>query len=399
MKGRALLLCTVLVLGGLLGLFMARDAGYLVLAYDGAVLETSLWFGLLLLATAYAAVRLLLFVLGRLLRGKGIFTAWRTRSAQRQTNRGLLLLEQGDWLPAKRLLVSAAADVAAPAINYLNAARAAHELAAFDERDELLSQARLSDSQAAPAAGLVGAGLRMAAGQWREALAPLREMQALAPKHPLVLERLWRCHEALEDWQALIELAPALRKAGAASAEALKAMERRAWCRRLAAADGLKAWEKRPKAIRGDLDLALAAALGGQAAGDAAGAENLLRETLGSNWRGDLVNLYGRIKSPAPDRQLATAEGWLGERPDDGELLLAAGRLALMNADWPKARRYLEACLGCNPNPECQAELGRLLIALGETRRGGELLTRAAEGSPNGSPKGLPDLPLPQRSG
>ena len=394
MKGRALLLCVVLVLGGLLGLFMARDPGYLVLAYDGAVLETSLWFGLLLLAAAYVAVRLLLLVFGHLLRGKGLFTAWRARAAQRQTNRGLLLLEQGDWPQAKRLLVNAAAEVAAPAINYLNAARAAHELGAFDERDELLSQAKQQDSKAVPAAGLAGADLRMAAGQWREALASLRELQASSANHPRVMERLWRCHEALEDWQALIDLAPKLRKSDAVDAEALNAMERQAWRRRLASADGLKAWEKRPKALKDDPDLALAAALGGQAAGDAAGAESLLREALGRHWRGDLVNLYGRIKSPAPDRQLATAEGWLKKHPDDGELLLAAGRLALMNADWPKAQRYLEAALERSPNPECRAELGRLLMALGETGRGGELLTQAA-----GAPNGLPALPLPQRSG
>ncbi|MYE85995.1 MAG: heme biosynthesis protein HemY [Gammaproteobacteria bacterium] len=394
MKGRALLLCAVLVLGGLLGLFMARDPGYLVLAYDGAVLETSLWFGLLLLVAAYVSLRLLLFVLGRLLRGKGLFTAWRARAAQRQTNRGLLLLEEGDWPQAKRLLVNAAGDVAAPAINYLNAARAAHELGAFEERDELLSQAKQQDSKAAPAVGLAGADLRMAAGQWREALAWLRELQVLAPKHPRVLERLWRCHEALEDWQALVELAPAMRKADAADAQALNAMERQAWCCRLATADGLKVWEKRPKALKDDPDLALAATLGGQAAGDAAGAESLLREVLGRSWRDDLVNLYGRIKSPAPDHQLATAEAWLEDRPDDSELLLAAGRLALMNADWPKARRYFETSLRRKPNSESRAELGRLLIALGETRRGGELLTQGS-----GVPNGLPDLPLPQRSG
>ena len=394
MKGRALLLCAVLVLGGLLGLLMVRDPGYLVLAYDGAVLETSLWFGLLLLVVTYVAVRLLLFVLGSLLGGRGLFTAWRARAAQQRTNRGLLLLEEGDWPQAKRLLINAATDVADPAINYLNAARAAHQLGAFGERDELLNQAKQQDPKAAPAAGLAAADLRIAAGQWREALASLRDLQALAPKHPRVLERLWRCHEALEDWQALIELAPALRKASAVDAEVLQVMERQAWCHRLAAADGLKVWEKRPKVLKDDLDLALAAALGGQAAGDSAGAESLLREALRRNWRDDLVNLYGQIKSPAPDRQLATAEGWLKERPDDGELLLTAGRLALMNADWPKAQRYFEASLGHNPRPECRAELGRLLIALGETRRGGELLTQAA-----GTRNGLPNLPLPQRSG
>lgn len=395
MKKAALLGAAAVLLGGLVGVLMARDPGYLLATYDGMAVETSLWFGVLILLAAYAALRLLLFVGGRLIRGKGLFESWRRnrrrKTAAKYTASGLLLLEQGDWEQAKRLLAGAAANVAAPAVNFLGAAQAAHELGAFEERDQFLSQARQADPAAKLSIALLQARLQMAAEQWRSALDALLEIYAEAPKHPLLAQRLWRCHEALGDWQALTELAPKLRKAKAMNDEALEALERRAWRRRIKAAEGLGAWEQAPRKLKQDPELVLAAARKMSAGDDLGAAEALLRETLGRTWSNDLLHLYGSIRSPQPEKQLAAVQGWLRKRPDDGELLLAAGRIALMNADWAKAREFLEASLRINATPTVQAELGRLLTALGESRRGGELLARAVGD--------LPELPLPARSG
>ena len=318
MKAPALLIITVVVLGGLLGLLMAQDGGYVLVAYGNAALETSLWFGLLLLAAAYALVRLALKMLGQLLRGRSALHAW-----------GL----------ERRI-------------------RAAHR--------------------------------RLQEGEWAEALQDLQDLQVQAPKHPQVMQGLLRAHEGLGGWRAVIELLPSARKAKALDAKALDAMERTAWRRRIEAEDGLQAWERSPKPLKHDPELILAAARKMQATGDGAGAELLLREALNRAWRDDFVRLYGRLRSPTPEKQQAKVEGWLKKRPDDGELLLAAGRLALMNAAWPKARTYLEASLRTSPRPAAQAELGRLLSALGEPRRGSELLVKAMGD--------LPDLPLPARS-
>ena len=395
MKKAALLGAAAVLLGGLVGVLMARDPGYLLATYDGMAVETSLWFGVLILLAAYAALRLLLFVGGRLIRGKGLFESWRrnrrSQTAAKYTANGLLLLEQGDWEQAKRLLAGAAANVAAPAVNFLGAAQAAHELGAFEERDQFLNQARQADPAAKLSIALLQARLQMAAEQWRPALDALLEIHAEAPKHPLLAQRLWRCHEALGDWQALTELTPKLRKAKAMNDEALEALERRAWRRRIKAAEGLGAWEQAPRKLKQDPELVLAAARKMSAGDDLGAAEALLRETLGRTWSNDLLHLYGSIRSPQPEKQLAAVQGWLRKRPDDGELLLAAGRIALMNADWAKAREFLEASLRINATPTVQAELGRLLTALGESRRGGELLARAVGD--------LPELPLPARSG
>ena len=395
MKKAALLGAAAIVLGGLLGVLMARDPGYLLATYDGLAVETSLWFAALILLVAYAVLRLLLFVVGRLLQGKGLFAAWRhnrrSQTAARRTASGLLLLEQGDWDQAKRLLAGAAENVAAPVLNFLGAAQAAHELGAFEERDRFLSQARQADPAAKLAVALLQTRLQMTAEQWREARDALLEIQAEAPKHPVMAQRLLRCHEALDDWQALTELAPMLRKAKAVNDAALGALELRAWRRRIEAAEGLGAWEQAPRKLQQDPELVLAAARKMAAANDRGGAEALLREALGRTWNDDLLHLYGSIRSPQPEKQMAAIQGWLRKRPDDGELLLTAGRIALLNADWAKAREFLETSLRINSTPTVQAELGRLLTALGEPRRGGELLAKAVGD--------LPELPLPSRSG
>ncbi len=317
-KAVLLLLLTAVVLGGLLGLMMMQDAGYVLVAYGDAALETSLWFALLLLAAAYALVRLTLKTLGQLLRGGNVLNAW-----------GL----------ERRI-------------------RAAHN--------------------------------QLQKGQWADALQALQSLQAQAPRHPLVVQGLLRAHEGLGHWRPLIDLLPSARKARALDAAALDAMERQAWRWRIEADDGLLAWRQVPKPLKHDPALILAAAQKMHATGDGAGAEQLLRESLNRTWRDDLLRLYGRLRSPTPEKQQARVESWLKKRPDDGELLLAAGRLALMNADWPKARVYLEASLRSNPKPAAQAELGRLLSALGEPARGSELLVKAVGN--------LPDLPLPARS-
>ena len=391
MRKAALLGIAAALLGGLLGVLMLRDPGYVLAAYDGMALETSLWFGLFLLIAAYFGLRLSLFVAGRLIRGKGLFDAWRGEAAARRTGQGLLMLEQGDWQQARALLIDAAAEVAAPAVNYLGAARAAHELGAGEERDALVRQALQAEPAAKLPAALLQTRLQVAAEDWKKALDALLKLQGEAPKHPLLAQRLVRCHEALGNWRALTELIPALRKAKALEAPALDALQRQAWRRRIERAEGLDAWRQVPKKLRRSPELVAAAARQMLAADDAEAAEALLREALGRDWNAGLVALYGCVRAPNPNKQLAAVQGWLRRRPNDGELLLAAGRIALMNADWAKAREFLEAGLRVDAeNPGVQAELGRLLLALGEARRGGELLRKAVGD--------LPDLPLPARS-
>ncbi|RRQ21861.1 heme biosynthesis protein HemY [Thiohalobacter thiocyanaticus] len=64
--------------------------------------------------------------------------------------------------------------------------------------------------------------------------------------------------------------------------------------------------------------------------------------------------------------QLSQLEEWLKEQPRNPVLLQAAGRLAILNRLWGKARNYLEAALEIQPTVEGYQLLGSLLEELEE---------------------------------
>ena len=92
----------------------------------------------------------------------------------------------------------------------------------------------------------------------------------------------------------------------------------------------------------------------------------LLRDHLPKCYSTELILLYGKIRSNDIKRQLLFTESLLTERPNDPDLLLSAGRLALRNELWGKAREYFDASLNLNKRADTYNELARLLAHLGE---------------------------------
>lgn len=390
-----LFLVTAAVLGGLVGTLMLRDPGYVLVSYAGRGLETSLWFALILLLVAYSAIRIIVFLTARLLRGRSLIGAWRAerdqRSADRQTVRGLMLLAEGQPEEARRTLTEAGRSATMPLVNYLNAAQAAHESGDAKGRDELLDRADATTPGARAAVLLTRARLLFDEGLWRDCRATLLEVREMTPRHPFMLDLLRQCHERLEDWQAVIDLLPDLRRARAVDGEVLQAVERRAWSQRLDGANPAETWQNLPKELRREPELTAARARRLVDTGEPGAAERTVRKALERNWHPGLVELYGLIPSPDLARQMAAAEGWLADHPNDAGLLLALGRIAMMAGAWSKAREYLEASLRLESSNAVYGELGRLLNHLGEFIRGNEYLAKACVD--------LPGLPLPPRPG
>lgn len=401
MKLGLLLLIVAVVLGGLIGTLVVRDTGYVLVSYGDMALETSLWFAIMLLGLGYLAVRLIMWIFNRTLSSTGRFGSWMRRRkgtrAQKQTVQGLLLMAEGQWAEARKILVSSAREVGTPLINYLTAARAAHELGDAPGRDELLRQAHESTPGSKFAVGLTQAELQKSAGQWEQCLATLLQLKANAPRHPQVLSLLCAVYAELEDWQALIELLPEVKKRKIFPEAVFEDLRCRVSINRLvqAGSAAAAAWSDVPKDLQRQPHLVAAyvrALIRGDevAEAQAEAAEAALRAALQQTWDDDLVLLYGLVTAADPNRQLMVAEGWLKERPNDPKLLLTLGRISLMNEQWAKAREYFETSLRLQRSAEVYGELGRLCVALGESERGGEYLIHAT--------MGLPDLPMPARS-
>ncbi len=359
-------LAIALAAGALLAALMLRDPGYVLLSYDGMTLETSLWFAVGVLAALGFSVWALFYLVRRFRRAAGWLRSRRAGSARAQALQGTMLLAEGRWQEAEDALLSAAAKVDTPLDSYLNAARAANQAGRHEDRDRILGEAREALPEAAFVIDLVKSELQQARGEWQASIATLEVLRRQAPRHPVVLQRLFEAHRALEDWQAALDLAPAF---DAEFAPDMAAVQAKVWSAKLAesttAAQAGNVWKVMPKALRDDEELLLRyvdALAGNGAAGDA---EAILRQGLKRNWRPAWVRRYGALPGDAEGR-LGAASGWLNEHPNDAALLLTLGRLAAQTGDAAAARGHLEASLRIESHADTLLALAALSESTGD---------------------------------
>ena len=365
----------------------------MLVAYADTVVETSLWVALGLLILLYLAVRGVFYLIRNFARGQIRMLRWRSgrkaRAARSQTVRGLLVMAEGRWEDAEKLLSDVADDVETPLINYLNAARAAHELGEHSKRDAYLKRAHETTPGAKFAVTLTQAEFNIADGRYEQALASLLNLRGRAPKHRAVLEMLVECYEALGDWQALGQMLSDLKKHKVLPEPEWTRIERAVWQANLRS--GMEAaapWKKLPRTLRGDEPLLRQWVLDLIDAERLDDAESAIRQILDHHWQQDLALWYGEIASSDLARQLVVAQGWLKQRPNDAQVALTVGRLCLRNEKFEQAREAFETSLRLDPNDAVYGELGRLCMALGDERRGAEYLLLSLGQ--------LADLPQPQ---
>ena len=381
------------------------DPGYVLVAYGNYTLETSLWVGLLLLALFTLVVYLVVRIVRRLLAGQHSLAGWfsdrKSRQSARLTNRGLINYIEGNWNKARRQLLRGADHSDAPLLNYLMAARASQHIGEQDKVREYLGAAEETDSQAGIAVELTQAEMRLEAQQYEQALATLVRARRNAGRHPYVLDLMCQAYRGLGDWQALADLVPELRKYKVMPEDALSALEREIQMRLLdASASGeepgsslQKHWQSLPAQHKRDSDL-LHHYVGLLInAGASAGAEKVILRALKQQWDPKLVDLYGRVEGEDPGKQLANAETWLADHPEDADLLRCLGRLATREQLWSQARDYFERSAAARGSAETYAELGRLLAAMGDAKASAGCFNQALAlvDAP------LPALPMPEK--
>lgn len=391
-----------LAVGALFGQLMQSLPGYWLVRVGDTSYQTSFWFGLILLLALFMVVHFALRLLFRLRRPVSRLKVWssrtRNRNAMRRTVRGLVALAEGRWKRAEKALTKAADDSSTPLVNYLSAALAAHYQGRYDQADTLLRRAHLSTEGSDTAVGMVQAQLMLDRQQFEEALATLTRLEKQLPEHPQVLKLLKQAYLSVNDWDGLRRLMPRLAKQQLVTEEERRELEQRAYRELIVQAarnpDDVERvrnlWADMPDHLRSDIELVGLYTESLVRGGEEGIAERLLRHSLKEHWDTRLVLRYGLLNVDA-GRQLAYAEKWLQERPNDPDLLLTLGRLSLRNAYWGKAQEYFEASQRQRPSGVVCAELARLFANLGEHnksqlyyRQSVELLDRS-----------LPALPQP----
>ena len=361
----------VLAAGSIAAHFLLQDNGYVLVNFRGYAVEMSVPVLFFVLVIGYVLSRLLVRI-WRAPRELGEAAArTRARRSGRKATEGLIALSQGRLAKGERLLTRAAADSPAPLLNYLEAARAAQMQGDRERRDSWLRLAYEQDEGAANAVLLTQAELQLADGAREQALASLGRVLEAEPRHPQALKLLAGLRHAEQNWAALVELLPNLRKLPNLSRSQVETWTVDSTAGLLGGAKIDRAaietyWQGLPRALRKQPDLVRARVRALMRVNAVAEAEAEIRRALRGQWDERLVELYGELEPKDPSRQLAHLEKWLQQRPEDPALLLAAGRACMRNRLWGKARSYLESSLAVRPSPVAYNVLGQLMLQLGE---------------------------------
>ena len=370
MIGLLILVVAALAAGGVLAVLMLRDAGYVLIAYAGATLETSLWFALGAWLLLWLAISAVFFLIRRLLRGRLRLAGWiatkRKHGIQQRTLQGTMYWSEGRSREAAQALLSVAARAEAPLLTYFAAARAANESGDASGRERALDRAKESIPDAAFVIDLVRTELQQESGEWQASTELLATLRQQAPRHPLVLERLFRAYRTLQDWDALAELAPALpdNLDENTQIEIWRARFGKSKHSANAAEHARNTWRAIPKKLQTAQALTLdyVDILAAQGAPDEA--ETILRRALKAKWRPAWVQRYATLPGDAAKRT-KHATDWLATHPDDPMLLYALGVLATQTGDTDAARSHLRKSAEIEPAPATLIELGRLNAGLG----------------------------------
>jgi len=362
-----------------IALFAKDDPGYVVLSIQDYTIETSVAVLLVVAAICFAILYVIFRLLGVARKAPKKISRWSHDRKHNKANqcmiRGMVALNSGQWEMAEQLLLSHVSDCDKPALNYISAARAAQQQGAHKRRDNYLKIAHQLDPSVDMTIGITQAELQLNQGQYEQALATLKRLHDESPKNALIIKLLTRLYIELKDWERLIELLPRVKKHKVMPNKESDQWQKEAYKQLLISAgstsdiDHLKsAWERTPKPLKQDSDIAASYAQQLANCGDINNAVQLLdRQINHHGGNNQLIDLYGQLQGSEVLTQMVHAEKWLGDEHETPTLFITLGRLAIANQMWAKARDYLQRGINQGAGPEAYQLIARVYDELGET--------------------------------
>ncbi|MDF1758607.1 MAG: heme biosynthesis HemY N-terminal domain-containing protein [Legionellaceae bacterium] len=360
----------LLLLGSVyLGVYLQQDSGYVLVVLDNWTIETTLWVLLITLLIGITAIYFVARVFNRILSIPHAFRRWRSsrksHKSQEKTRQGLIEFNEGHWKQAKKNLIDGLQNSDTPLLNYLTAARAAQEMGDNTLRDNYLREAQQSMPEAKIAVELTQAQLQIANNQWEQALATLKHLQGLSPKHPYVLKLLLHLYEKIKDWPQLISILPVIKKYQILSKESFLKTEQHAYAEELKSiikqdktAKIDEFIDKIPKELKLDPEVMYIYAKFLISKKDDHKAEKVLHKILQKQIDSNLLELYGKLNKD--EVKLSFLESLLKNNANSSSLFLCLAQVSCTKQLWGSAQDYIEESIKINPTSTAYKELGRL---------------------------------------
>jgi HemY protein len=369
-------------------LFARHSDGYVVIVSAPYRIELSLNLLVFLILAGYLAF----YTLARLATTLAAIPARvRAYRAERQSTRlrqalndALLAFFQGRYASAEKSAVAALTGEETKGVAAIIAARSAHELGRFSEREQFLDHAKGSAPDVDTARLTTLADLLVSQERFDEALAVLNDLSARDARNLRLLRLKLQAEQAMRRWDEVIETVGALAKLGgigpAEAAAARRAAHLGNLNRKAQDAAALTAyWRQLPAEMRMDAAVAATAARYHLALGGNAEAQAIIEQALEREWSSSLVALYGEAAGSDALPQIERAEKWLRGHARDPALLLALGKLCTRQGLWGKAQSYIEASLALEPTHDGHMTLAALMEQIGKPQEAVRHFRRGAE--------------------
>lgn len=316
----------------------------------------------------YVAVRVLI----------GIFDfnqRHRHKKADEMTLTGLKAYFEGNYARAKKAAAIALKLTESPtakAINAVVAARSAHELKEFLQRDKYIAVAEKSAPGEKVLRLVTQAELQLSDGKYEDALISLRDLYStggLQQTAVLLLEL--EAQQQAENWDAVIELTSLLENRRHFNKKHVKQLRQAAHIKNIKRhATDLqllnKYWQGLSTEEKRNNEIAIAATRAYIALGNCEAANRVIEQTVDAEWNSKLITLYAQCLDYHVNRQIECAEVWLRSQPNNAHLLLTLGKLCTHCELWGKAQNYLEASLSVEPGHAAHIALAQLNEKLGK---------------------------------
>ena len=371
-----------------IALFAGGSDGLVVVAAFGKRIDLSLNLAVVLLLAGYAGFYFLARMIATVAAIPERVRAHReerTRSRLRQAlDDALLAFFQGRYASAEKSAAAAMVGDETKGVAAIIAARSAHELGRFSEREQFLDQAKGAAPEVDQARLTTLADLLVSQGRHEEALEVLKDLSARDSRNLRLLRLKLQAEQALRNWDEVLTTVNALAKLGGIGPAEAAAVRRAAHLgnlnRKAQDANALAAyWKALPGEMRTDPAVAATAARYHLALGGTSEAQQIIEQALEREWNAGLVALYGEAAGTDALPQIERAEKWLRQHARDPALLLALGKLCMRQGLWGKAQSYIEASLALEPTHDGHMTLAALMEQIGKPQEAVAHFRRSAE--------------------
>ncbi|MDA9680112.1 hypothetical protein N9U06_01485, partial [Gammaproteobacteria bacterium] len=358
-----LLLLIVIAVAGFLGTLIARDPGYVLVAYDGYSMQTSLWVLVSLFIGFFLAAYLLFWLFGLFRYGNGVVWKWAVAKKEERTSKltrkGLILLAEGEFDRARKFLDGSRENEEAKGLNFLSAARAANSQGDHQGRETYLRQAIETDPSLSRAAMIISVELALKRRDSAAALTALNSIKLNGYAAEMKLQAL----KMADDWRVSMTAIPELRKL--LEIESFENEVALTGLRAVAGKDAqltalFKSLGVNARNSREVLSQYV------QSLSHKAHAEPLLRAAIKSSWDAGYVVLYGDADFDTLKARRKAAEGWLKQHEEDSALHYCLGCLYDLSNEASMARESFARSIELGGSHESHKKLGLLLARNGE---------------------------------